>query len=160
MTKRQGRLQQQLFNMSVPATSRINVARALLPGLRFRIRLHEQVKRPSLLDRNRLARGGWRAAWELLEHAGDAPGRPPKTKRRRDLLEEHLDNARKAAGVPDRLGVFVPDTDAATGTLLPPAAAFAVLARRSGPLYVPTRRLEPSLADPLAFVLFFPEETR
>jgi hypothetical protein len=149
-----------LHNMSVPSTSRITVARAALPGLRFRVRLHEQVHKPSLLASKRLASGGWRAAWELLEHAGDAPTRPAGAKRRREPLEQYLEAACKDAGIPDRLGVFVPAPDAGEGKLLSPAAAFAVLARRSGPLYVPTRRLEPSLAVPLAFVLFFPEETR
>ena len=111
--------------------------------------------------REPLAKHGWRAAWKLLEEAGEAPRRAHRAKRRQDVLERHLEQARQDAGVPDRLGLFVQeDTGLVIGALLPPAAALAVLARRSGPLYLPTRRLDPSLVDPMSFVLFFPEEPR
>jgi hypothetical protein len=150
-----------LHNMSVPASSRISVARTCLPGLRFRVRLHEQVTRPTLLARERLARKGWRAAWDLLEDAGNAPRREGKERRSQELLERHLEQSKAAAGIPERLGIFVREDGAqGVGALLSPAAALAVLCRRSGPLYLPTRRLEPSLVNPTAFVLFFPEESR
>lgn len=145
-----------LHNMSVPPTSRISVARADFPGLRFTVRLAE--KEAGDL-REQLATGGWRAAWTILESRNDAPAR--KGARRQRDLERHLIESLEKAGVPDRLGVFVDEAETASPDTrpLPPAAALAVLARRSGRLYLPTRRLEPSLADPRgARVLFFPEE--
>jgi len=149
-----------LHNMSVPSTSRIAVARAFHPGLRFRVALSWQASRARVSLRERLGRRGWRAAWDILAAAGDAPARVPRARRQPEALQRHLEEALQKAGVPDRVGVFLEeDVGEETSPLLPPAAALAVLARRSGPLYLPTRRLEPSLVDPDALVLFFPEET-
>jgi hypothetical protein len=148
-----------LHNMSVPSTSRIAVARAFHPGLRFRVGLSWQASRARVSLRERLGRRGWRAAWDVLAAVGDAPARVAGARRAPEALERHLETALRRAGVPDRVGVFLEEDIAdETGPLLPPAAALAVLARRSGPLYLPTRRLEPSLVDPHALVLFFPEE--
>ena len=160
--KPQGPVQASLLhNMSVPSTSRITVARAMLPGLRFRIDLPEPPGRRAGTTRDRLAKGGWQAAWRLLEAANDTPGRARGAKRQLELLERHLEEAKERAGVPDRLGVFVhEDPVLEIGSLLSPAAALAVLARRSGPLYLPSRRLELSLVDPQPLVLFVPEEPR
>jgi hypothetical protein len=150
-----------LHNMSVPPTSRIQVARALFPGLRLRVGLAWQLDRPRPALRERLGRGGWRAAWAILESAGEAPPRRAGRQRKPEALEQHLEDALRRAGVPDRVGLFLEEDIAAeTGPLLPPAAALAVLARRSGRLYLPSRRLECSLVDPHPLVLFFPEETR
>jgi hypothetical protein len=147
--------------MSVPPTSRITVARAPFPGLRFAVRLPDADGPNAAHLRDRLAKGGWRAARELLEARDDAPwtagSRPPRP----EDLERHLRQSLEKAGVPDRLGVFIEEeeTRPEETRLLTPAAALAVLARRSGRLYLPSRRLEPSLADPRgAAVLFFPEE--
>jgi hypothetical protein len=150
-----------LNNMSVPSTSRLTVVRAAHPGLRFRAALAWQLERPHSALRDRLRRGGWKAAWDLLERAGDAPARTPGRRRREDLLAAHLEARLCASGVPDRVGVFLEESVGdESSPLLPPAAALAVLARRSGPLYLPSRALEVSLADPLPLVLFFPEEPR
>jgi hypothetical protein len=150
-----------LHNMSVPASSRIMVARALLPGLRFRVRLDEQVGLSTPVARERLSRKGWSAAWDMLESVGDVPRRAASEKGRRDLLERHIEQAKAAAGIPERLGIFVCESGAESlGPLLSPAAALAVLCRRSGPLYLPARRPEPSLVNPMALILFFPEESR
>ena len=150
-----------LHNMSVPSTSRVTVARAFHPGLRLRVGLAWQLGRSRVSLRDRLGRRGWRAAWDILAGAGDAPPRAAGARRRPEALERHLEEALRTAGVPDRLGVFL-DEDIAdeTGPLLSPAASLAVLARRSGPLYLPSRRLECSLVDPHALVLFFPEDAR
>jgi len=150
-----------LHNMSVPSTSRVAVARAFHPGLRLRVGLAWQVGRSRVSLRDRLGRRGWRAAWDILAGAGDAPPRAAGARRRPEALERHLEEALRTAGVPDRLGVFL-DEDIAdeTGPLLSPAASLAVLARRSGPLYLPSRHLECSLVDPHALVLFFPEDAR
>jgi hypothetical protein len=162
-TPRDDRAPGVLHNMSVPPTSRITVVRASFPGLRFAVRLPEIEPRWAQLLRDHLAKGGWRAAWTLLEARNDAPQTTGKKNRRPEDLERHLRQSLERAGVPDRLGVFLDDEEAALedARALPPAATLAVLARRSGPLYVPSRRLEPSLADPRRpAVLFFPEESR
>ncbi len=152
-----------LHNMSVPSTSRITVARAPFPGLRFCVRFPRIEGRWLHALRDGLAKGGWRKAWTVLEGRGDAPATGQGRARRREDLERHLLESLHKAGVPDRLGVFIDEFDADPRTLrpLPPAAILAVLARRSGRLYIPSRRLEPSLADPCGVaVLFFPEEDR
>jgi hypothetical protein len=150
-----------LHNMSVPSTSRIAVARAFHPGLRFRVGLSWQLGRARVSLRERLGRRGWRAAWDVLASVGEAPPRAAGARRQPEALAQHLEEALRKAGVPDRIGLFLEEDIAAeTGPLLPPAAALGVLARRSGPLYLPSRRLEPSLVDPYALVLFFPEEAR
>jgi hypothetical protein len=147
-----------LHNMSVPTTSRITLARACHPGLRFRVGLASQTSQPCEALRDKLARGGWRAAWEVLDLVGCAPPEGDVARHRPEALRRHLEAVLREAGVPARVGVFLDeDVKAATGALLSPAAALAVLARRSGPLYLPSRRLEPSLADPKPLVLFFPE---
>jgi hypothetical protein len=148
--------------MSVPPTSRIQVARAAFPGLRFAVRFPDADGPNAAKLRDRLAKGGWRKAWTVLESRNDAPGTGQGRARRQEDLERHLGESLERAGVPDRLGVFleeeIPPEDARP---LSPAATLAVLARRSGLLYVPSRRLEPSLADPRRpLVLFFPEESR
>lgn len=150
-----------LHNMSVPSTSRVAVARVAHPGLRFRVGLAWQAGRAASSLRDRLGRRGWRAAWDILAAAGEAPPRTSGARRRSEALESHLEEALRVAGVPGRLGLFLDeDIGDATHPLLPPAAALAVLARRSGPLYLPSRRLELSLVDPQALVLFFPEVSR
>jgi hypothetical protein len=148
-----------LHNMSVPPVSRVALARAPHPGRRFRVALAWQVRCGRVSLRGRLGRRGWRAAWDVLAGVGAAPRRAPRARRRPEALEGHLEEALRKAGVPDRVGVFLEEDVAdETHPLLSPAAALAVLARRSGPLYLPSRRLECSLVDPHALVLFFPEE--
>jgi hypothetical protein len=145
--------------MSVPPTSCITVARVRLPGLRFTVDITDAFSDgDKVLDR--LARGGWRTAYTLvgpIEREVDWwLGRL-----RSEDMERHLLEALQEAGVPDRPGVFLEPEEAGSegAPALPPLAAFAVLARRSGPLYLPSRRLEPSLVDPRRpLVLFFPEE--
>jgi hypothetical protein len=148
-----------LHNMSVPSTSRVTVSRVAHPGRRFRVSLAFQAGRARSALRERLGRRGWRAAWDVLAAAGESPpsGRGGRT---REALERRLEDAVSRAGVPDRIGVFLDeDVGDESVPILEPAAALAVLARRSGPLYLPSRPLEPSLADPRPLVLFFPEET-
>jgi hypothetical protein len=153
---------QLLHNMSVPSTSRIAVARARHPGLRFRVCLSPPANDTQPSIRERLGRRGWRAAWDFLATVGDAPPRTARVRRQAAALEDHLQKALREAGVPDRIGLFLDeDVEADESPRLRPAAALAALARRSGPLYLPSRRLETSLVDPrAALVLFFPEEAR
>lgn len=103
-----------------------------------------------------LVRGGsWRGFWK------DAP--PTK-----ELLEKAL----AEAGLPDRVGVFVPGEGPPGARDLPLPAACAVLSKRSGSLYLPWRAVDPdlvprgyplgagtpSLLESAFFVLVFPEE--
>ena len=72
-------------------------------------------------------------------------------RRQAEALERHLEQALREAGVPDRLGLFLDeDAGADTGPLLPPAAASPFSRGGSGPLYLPSRRLEPSPRGPEA----------
>lgn len=149
-----------LHNMSVPSTSRVTVARTRPPGLRFVVDLEWYLNRRKSPLRERLARRGWAAAWEILAAAGDAPRGASRAKDPA-VLERHLERSLRKAGVPNRIGLLLEDCVAAEAAQrLRPAATLAVLARRSGPLYLPSRRLEPSLADPQELVLFFPQEAR
>ena len=69
-----------------------------------------------------------------------------------------LELALGKAGVPDRVGVFVEGDVPGHAKRLPGRAAAAVLARRSGPLYLPWRAVDPLLVKPAAFLLVFPAE--
>ena len=151
-----------LHNMSVPPRSTLQVRRASHPGRRFRVDLTEQLSRGSATGlRRRLGERGWNLAWSLLTKAGDGPPRPHRKHRTRDVLVGHLEDALRRAAVPDAVGVFLDEGPRASRARpLGPAATLAVLARRSGPLYLPARALDPSLVDPRPLVLFFPEVNR
>ncbi len=151
-----------LHNMSVPPSSRVTVSRIGLPGRRFAVDLAGALDKKGEEIRDQLARRSWRGAWSLVGHVTDTLdrafflGQDPA-----EEMERHFLEALRQEGVPDRPGVFlepvleVPDRT----PRLSPIAALAVLSRRSGPLYIPTRRPEPSLADPRQpLVLYFPEE--
>lgn len=149
-------------NMSVPPFSGLTVGRATLAGPRFAIDIGAALQKggrpaptlPAVLGR--LRRCGWRAAAQLL---GLGPGGRGREARRaqRAAVAEILGTALSSAGVPDRIGLFCPDADPSANRL-EPAACLAVLARRSGPLYLPARSLEPSLVQVTPLTLVFPEE--
>ena len=151
----------ELHNMSVPSTSTIAVRRARLAGRRFRVDLESGVPRgrarraePAARD-DGLASGAGHPRGRGRRAAADDTGsrararRSSATSRRRSRRPE----------CPARVGVFLDEPDDPSLPLLGAAAALAVLARRSGPLYLPNRRLEPSLVRLTSTVLFFPEET-
>ena len=76
--------------------------------------------------------------------------------------ERMLADALVTAGVPDdRAGVFITldsraGIESPEGNRLGTLASLAVLGRRSGPLYLPSRPLQLSLIEPSNFVLVFP----
>lgn len=76
----------------------------------------------------------------------------------RPAQPEALERALEEDGIPDRIGVFVEGEAREESRLLSTLAAAAVLSRRSGPLYLPWRPIDPLLVRPTAFVLVFPEE--
>jgi hypothetical protein len=65
------------------------------------------------------------------------------------------------SAIPDRIGVFVPATEDCPDIVrLPPDVSLALLARRSGPLYLPRREFEASLVVPARVALVFPESLK
>jgi hypothetical protein len=75
-------------------------------------------------------------------------------------LDETLGAALAAAGIPQRVGVFVPRSGSAPdgATRLGLAASLAVLGHRSGPLFLPGRRVDASLIALADTLLVFPDD--
>jgi hypothetical protein len=168
-----------LHNMSVPPRSALRLARAVLPGRRYLVDgLPRGSDSESAAARTRavqecLALDGMAALAALVElHRA---GRKPTPARVRRIARRHrgdpaatVDRAfaevLPLAGVPDTLGVFLPAPPRAAvdffrrgPTPLDPLTSLAVLAHRSGPLYVPARPVEPSLIVLERSVLVIPE---
>jgi hypothetical protein len=74
-----------------------------------------------------------------------------------EAIQSRIDARLEAEGVPARAGVFVP-LDREEKPRLSTGAALGVLARRSGPLYLPRRAPRASLIAPAGLALFFPED--
>lgn len=85
-------------------------------------------------------------------------GAPSEKKLSPPQVEKLLRDALEVAGIPDRLGVFLPHEIRQGVTHLPRLAVLALLARRSGPLYIPWRSLSLAAVEPRDFLLVFPEE--
>jgi hypothetical protein len=141
-----------LHNMSVPPRSTIQVKRSALPGRRF------------FVDCAWLGPGSCQL---LRSHGADAL--LPLIEYGRELLVgstseeaacDGLEAALSAAEVPSRVGVFIPAERMPKPSvpMLQREAILAVLARRSGPLYLPRRKFAPSLIVPLTGLLVFPED--
>jgi hypothetical protein len=166
-----------LHNMSVPPNSTLTVEREWLGGRCFVVQPAHGTG-PAKRD----ATGRW-VATALRSRGSSAllalllePLDPPDswqtrvTRRSRSVqregnvrarLDAALDAALLAAGVPQRVGAFVPrgDTPVPDATPLGFAASLAVLGRRSGPLYLPSRRVDGSLVELVDVLLVFPGET-
>lgn len=69
-----------------------------------------------------------------------------------------FEEALKAAGIPDRVGVFTGGGARSDSKPLSSAAAVAILSRRSGPLYLPWRPIDPGIVRPTRFLLVFPDD--
>jgi hypothetical protein len=83
--------------------------------------------------------------------------------RQRDLeprLAGAIDVVLRRAGIPPRVGVFVPRgaTAPPDSTCLGFVASLAVLGRRSGPLYLPSRQVDGSLIQMGDVLLVFPDD--
>lgn len=167
-----------LHNMSVPSRSTLTVRREWIGGRCFAVC---PTPRAAAQPSPRAVAGDWMA--RSLRVGGRAsllalliePLDPLDSWRvrvaalRRKLVrhlgvEAHLagaiDVVLRRAGVPSRVGVFVP-----RGATAPPqatplgfAASLAVLGRRSGPLYLPSRQVDGSLIQLTDVVLVFPDE--
>jgi hypothetical protein len=168
-----------LHNMSVPSRSVLRCARAVLPGRRYLVDgLPRGTDSEAGIDGDRalheyLAEYGMAALAALIELARAGRKVEPAKVRSRarkfrgdaaEAVERAIAQALLLAGVPTAIGVFLPAASVAGGsqsgrareTPLDPPASLAVLARRSGPLYVPARPVEPSLIVLERCVLVFP----
>ena len=147
----------ELHHMSVPPRTRLRIKRASLEGRRYRVDIAGATdvrQRRVNVDRIRrqLPRDGTACLLPLVQEAwwksapeGDA------AEHVREACARALDDLQ----LPDRLGFFVHEPDAPEDSPVPTAAAIAILAARSGPLYVPGR-FEPSLMTIEPVTLFFP----
>jgi hypothetical protein len=147
-----------LHNMSVPPRSTVQVSRSVLPGQRFVL----DGRWLSATVVQRLLTHGAAAALELVEEGNgnlELPLAGQSSKAFEARAAECFTAALADQGVPRRIGIFVDeDSRSKQVPLLNLAATLAVLSRRSGPLYLPRRRFNPSLITPLkALVLVFPE---
>jgi len=169
-----------LHNMSVPSRSVLRCARAVLPGRRYLVDGlprgidAESAAALTAAVHECLARDGMAALAALVElyRAGRKPT-PARVRRivrkRRSDPEATVDRAfaevLPLAGVPDALGVFLPAPPLAgvdffqrgCPTPLDPLTSLAVLAHRSGPLFVRARPVEPSLIVLERAVLVIPD---
>ena len=175
-----------LHNMSVASRSVLRCARAVLPGRRYLVDGlprgidTESAAALTAAVHECLARDGMAALAALVElyRAGrkPTPARVRRIVRKRrgdpaEAVERAFGQALSLAGVPDALGVFLPapplavdffrrDCPTPPGPLptpLDPLTSLAVLAHRSGPLYVRARPIEPSLIVLERSVLVIPE---
>jgi hypothetical protein len=161
----------ELHNMSVPPRTVLAVKRERLAGRCFRVDLGRVVVpgpgRPWGPDS--LARAfreaGAACGLALLECAGtripaaEFGERLARCRSYHDpagRLEAICGEALAKVRLPARLGFFLEEPDPPGECRLDGAAALAVLAARSGPLYLPGR-FEPSLVAPSPVTLFFPQ---
>jgi hypothetical protein len=150
----------------VPPRSMVTVRRRHLPGQRFLLDC-SLLTRKSVAD---LRTRGAAAALELIQSITEARPLLDVFPRRRcdhdGSCAGHMDYAIREAGLPDQIGVFLDgderneegQLDTRQAVCLGPVATLAVLARRSGPLYLPHRPFMPSLIVPMQGLLVFPEE--
>jgi hypothetical protein len=164
-----------LHNMSVPPWSRLQVARAHFKGKRFAV---QPFRSPAYDPKDRIAIekdvdakfAEHGAAYSLallsvrfepeesysrrlacrIHKLADDPTAP---ERFASVCEEAL----KQAGVPDALGVFMPQDQQPTGLRRRSMALeLALLARRSGFIYLPQRPIDASLISWSSGVFLFP----
>lgn len=166
-----------LHNMSVPPRSTVAVRRCRLRGRYFELCEPDtggDFATLTLASRV-LERHGAVAALVMIGHGFDPEwvltGDFERTARRlaeepeyavtadsNDRLNTLWHDALAAAGVPAQLGIFAPGgAPRGRRAKLDEVASLAVLARRSGPLYLPERPFEPSLIRIGGGVLFFPD---
>ena len=145
----------ELHNMSVPPRTTLTIRSARLAGTRYRIDLAKSVAaRRVNTDRLRrlLPKEGAACLLNTVDETRTVPPGQDAASRVRELCLAAVRELR----LPDGLGFFVHEPDMPEDVQVPAAAAVALLAARSGPLYVPGR-FEPSLITIEPATLFFPE---
>lgn len=156
----------ELHNMSVAPRSMLTLRREEIRGRRVRVAVGRsaQDQWPDNAALTRLFReDGVACALAMLQVRA-----PVKTTELREQIAEArrtanplgtlrrlCDTALADLGLPDGFGFFVGDPDGSRLETVPVVASIAILAARSGPLYVPGR-FEPSLISAGAVTLFFP----
>ena len=150
----------ELHNMSVPPRTVLTVRREQLHGRRYRVDLWKFTGQRTKQNIDRVVRtirtDGGMYLLNLIERCADkrttVRSRADVPTRLKAACEAQLQNLQ----LPDSLGFFVDETDAPDDVSVPAAAAIAILAARSGPLYLPNR-FEPSLITIAPVTLFFPD---
>lgn len=158
----------ELHNMSVAPRSMLTLQRAELPGRRFRVAISKSAvgygKWPDDAELTRYFReDGAACALAVLNPAlpltaAQLRKQIAKFRRVKDALatlQEQCDAALRRLHLPDGFGFFVDEMQGPRLAPLSVAATLAILAARSGPLYLPGR-FEPSLITAGAVTLFFP----
>jgi hypothetical protein len=140
--------------MSVPPRTTLRVARQRVSGRRYRIDIETTIRErfpgKNLNDFFARAREDVSAVLlELIDDRGEQDGEPVARLAR--ICGTALEQLRLPAG----FGYFVDEPTSPGITKVHPAAAIAILAARSGPLYLPGR-FEPSLIGLRPVTLFFP----
>jgi hypothetical protein len=167
-----------LHNMSVPSRSTLTVRREWIGGRCFdvcpRVRAAAHPSPKAVTDdwvARRLRRGGPASLLAVLIEPLDpldtwrvrVAALQRKLVRQPDVearLAGAIDVVLSRAGIPPRVGVFVP-----RGATAPPGttclgfvASLAVLGHRSGPLYLPSRQVDGSLIQMGEVLLVFPDD--
>jgi hypothetical protein len=150
----------ELHNMSVPSRTVLTVNRERLRGARYRVDLRKFTRERPATSTGGVVRtlrtdGGIYLLNLIEARAGGTPtvsSRADVHTRLKMLCERELADLQ----LPASLGFFVDEPDAPDDVSVSAAAAIAILAARSGPLYIPNR-FEPSLIAVGTVTLFFPE---
>jgi hypothetical protein len=156
-----------LHNMSVPSRSVLTVQREELHGRRYRVAIGQSANGCSRWPDDAVLTRYLRADGAACALAMLHPSPPPtadalrqqivrfrRTTNALATLRELCDAALTNLDLPDGFGFFVDETQRSL-TPLSVAATIALLAARSGPLYLPGR-FEPSLITAGVSTLFFP----
>ena len=150
----------ELHNMSVPSRTVLTVRREQLHGRRYRVDLGKvtdpwSMRHTKRID-NTIRTDGGSFLLNLIEPGAGAVTTGPAGPDVHTRLKTLCEGALQTLQLPDSLGFFVDETDAPDDVFVPAAATIAILAARSGPLYLP-HRFEPSLIAIAPVTLFFPD---
>ncbi len=160
----------QLHNMSVPPRSVLRVERCVLTGRRYHVDLCGGHAAPGATAAELTAlfrRHGIVCAAALIDASRACPSADEISARIGRLTDERAGRrverecakALEALRLPAGLGVFVDEDPAPEQRRLGTTEAIAVLAARSGPLFMPGR-FEPSLINVARTTLWFPAAGR
>jgi len=153
----------ELHNMSVPPRTTFRVRRERLVGRRFRVNLRTSIPGATPESNETIARrirndnGAY--LLKLIEGRDSHRRRGARHGDASAQLRAVCETALALLSLPAGLGFFVDEPDAPGDVAVPAAAAVAILAARSGPLYLPGR-FEPSLISLKPVTLFFPHTGR
>lgn len=161
-----------LANMSCPPRSTVTLNRPALGQQRFVSSVGNEFPAPALSEGGPASGlvhglpdsgpGEFDRLFNVIRSLAGTSAPMPVSKDEIADAERMLADALVTTGIPnDRAGVFITldsraGIESPEGKRLGTLASLAVLARRSGPLYIPSRPLQLSLIEPSSFVLVFP----